>query len=228
MSLPQEDEPAICVLTLKSLQLGYCFPKRWDYYRKYLSFRMVDSEEVAAWRAGMVHFLKKLTWKYGKPLILKSPAHTSRIKLLLETFPEARFVHIHRNPYRVFQSMVHTLKFSRFVHLQREGFRKVNEWVLDVYREMYDCFFEERSLIPPGRLHEVSFEELEGDPVRQIRRVYETLSLPGFSDMRPPLERYLESQKQYEKNTFPTLDEVLRSRIFENCERCFAEWGYER
>lgn len=94
--------------------------------------------------------------------------------------------------------------------------------------QLRDCFFEERSLIPPGRFHEVSFEELEKDPVGQIERIYETLSLPGLSDMRPALERYLESQKQYEKNTFPALDEALRSRVFEKWERCFEEWGYER
>lgn len=37
-------------------------------------------------------------------LILKSPAHTARLKLLHELFPQARFVHISRNPYEIYQS----------------------------------------------------------------------------------------------------------------------------
>lgn len=37
-------------------------------------------------------------------LILKSPAHTARLKLLHEIFPKAKFIHISRNPYEVYQS----------------------------------------------------------------------------------------------------------------------------
>ena len=37
-------------------------------------------------------------------LILKSPAHTARVKILHELFPEAKFVHISRNPLEIYQS----------------------------------------------------------------------------------------------------------------------------
>ena len=38
------------------------------------------------------------TLKYNRSLLLKSPPHTARIRLLLEMFPNARFVHILRDP----------------------------------------------------------------------------------------------------------------------------------
>ena len=37
-------------------------------------------------------------------LLLKSPVHTSRIKILLQLYPDAQFVFIHRDPYTVFKS----------------------------------------------------------------------------------------------------------------------------
>lgn len=229
VSLPQEDDAAICNLTLKSFLIGYCFPKRWDYYARYVSLKEVSPHELEVWRNAMTHFLKKLTWKYRKPLVLKSPVHTCRIKLLLEMFPDARFVHIHRNPYTVFQSMVHALEFGgSFGHLQRDNFQALNDRVITLYREMYDCFFEERQLIPEGKYHEMSFESLEEQPIREIEKLYQSLSLSGFAELAPTLERYLESQKGYQKNTFPSLDGTLRSRVFENWKRCFDEWGYER
>jgi hypothetical protein len=41
-------------------------------------------------------------WAGGsKPLLIKSPVHTGRIKLLLRLFPKARFLYIHRNPIKV-------------------------------------------------------------------------------------------------------------------------------
>ncbi|MBC8355082.1 MAG: sulfotransferase [Planctomycetes bacterium] len=52
---------------------------------------------------------KKLTFKYDKPLVVKSPTHTGHVRLLLEMFPEAKFVHIHRNPFEVFSSTLKML-----------------------------------------------------------------------------------------------------------------------
>ena len=37
-------------------------------------------------------------------LLLKSPVHTARIKILLQLYPDAQFVFIHRDPYTVFKS----------------------------------------------------------------------------------------------------------------------------
>lgn len=31
-----------------------------------------------------------------KPLVIKSPTHTARVRLLLRLFPRARFVYLHR------------------------------------------------------------------------------------------------------------------------------------
>ncbi len=37
---------------------------------------------------------------------------------------------------------------------------------------------------------EVSFAELDADPLGTLRRIYSGLSLPGFESMRPAFERY--------------------------------------
>src|SRR5687768_18104609 len=39
--------------------------------------------------------------------ILKSPPHTCRVPTLLRLFPDARFVHIVRDPYAVYPSTLH-------------------------------------------------------------------------------------------------------------------------
>lgn len=39
-------------------------------------------------------------------LLIKSPVHTARVKLLLELFPDAQFIYIHRHPFDVFKSAV--------------------------------------------------------------------------------------------------------------------------
>ena len=93
---PQEDEFAPCLMTLLSPYIGVAFPREEEVYERYLTFQEVSREETEEWKKAMLHMVKKLTLKYQRRLLLKSPTHTARIKLLLEVFPDARFVHIHR------------------------------------------------------------------------------------------------------------------------------------
>jgi hypothetical protein len=225
MGLPQEDEFALMTLTLCSPYLGFMFPRRRDHYERYLTLRDVPPEEVERWKAGLLHLLRKLTWKYGRPLLLKSPTHTCRIRLLLELFPDARFVHIRRDPYTVFLSTRY-MHLNALVGLQRLDHRGLDEYVLRRYRLMYDVFFEERGLVPPGRFHELRFEDLEKDPLGQLRALYEQLGLPDFEAVRPALEEYARAESGYRKNEYPEMPAGLRRRIAEEWRRNFEEWGY--
>ena len=227
LTVPYEDEFAMCVWGFKTSYLAGVFPRRLAHYDQFLSFRNAPPQAIDEWKSSLRLFLKKLMLRHDKPLILKSPSHTCRIKLLLDMFPDARFVHIHRDPFTVFQSIVHTyaagLPFGR---LQRTDDVGWTERLIRQYRELYDAFFEERRLIPDGHLHEMCFEELEKDPVGEMRKLYEALGLPEFGTVEPTLRTYLDSLSSYRKNVFPELASDVRRRIAGEWGRCFEEWGY--
>ena len=224
---PQEDEFALCILSFQSPCMGWVFPQRRDHYDKYLTLRDVSDREIAEWQETLRLFLQKLTWKLRRPLILKSPPHTCRIKLLLQMFPQAKFVHIHRHPYAVFPSSRKTFAVNFDLHrLQRPRLSDLDDWILRQYRQMYDVFFEERRLILSGHFHEVSYEELEQDPIGQVKRIYEALDLPDFSHNESALRSYVDSLTGYQKNQFPDLSAELRQRIANEWQASFAEWGY--
>src|SRR5262249_55541053 len=169
---PVEDELALFMITGMSPYFGFVFSRRWEQFERYLTFRDVPGNEVDKWKASFVWFMKRLTLTHRKPMILKSPPHTARIKLLLEMFPDARFVHIHRDPYRVFQSTQHLFAaMSDMIGLQRVQRDKLDERILRHYRDMYDAFFEQRPLIPEGRFHEMRFADLASDPMGQMERM---------------------------------------------------------
>jgi omega-hydroxy-beta-dihydromenaquinone-9 sulfotransferase len=119
-------------------------------------------------------------------------------------FPDARFVHIRRDPYTIFQSTRHLNEvLTRAMQFQRPDPSDLNTAVIRRYKIMYDAYFEERGLIPESRLHEVAFEDLERDPIGQIRQVYETFDLPGFGAVLPRLEEYVDILSGYKKNEYP-------------------------
>ena len=227
MQSPQEEEFALCVASCESPYMGWVFPQRQEHYEKYLTLRDVSEGELARWRATFLLFLQKLTWKHGRPLVLKSPPHTCRIRLLLEMFPQAKFVHIHRNPYAVFVSSRWTFQVNCDTNrLQRARPHHLDEWVLRQYRQMYEVYFGERKLIPGGNLVEIRFEDLEKDARGQLRRIYEALSLTGFGVVEPALRRYLDSIAGYQKNRFTELSPNLRNRIAHEWRPSFEAWGY--
>jgi omega-hydroxy-beta-dihydromenaquinone-9 sulfotransferase len=221
-----EDEFALCAATGLSPYMSSAFPRRQDYYDRYLTFRGVSDEEIARWKSALLLFLQKLTWKNQRPIVLKSPTHTCRIRLLLDLFPDARFIHIHRNPYAVFVS-------SRRRHDAAIGYSRLqrscttdDEMFIRRYREMYDVFFAERQMIPPTQYHELAFEDLEKDPVGELRQIYARLGLPEFAEIENSLAQLVRSQSGYKRNDYVDIPGPLRSKIGSAWQRNFEEWGY--
>jgi omega-hydroxy-beta-dihydromenaquinone-9 sulfotransferase len=224
---PGEDEAALSVMSLRSPLIAWAFPRREAHYDRYYTFRGVPAREVEEWKAALVGFLKKLAVIHDRPMVLKSPAHTGRIRPLLELFPDARFIHIHRDPYTVFRSTQNLYaKAVPFSHLQRPDPDQIDDGIIRRYAMMYDAFFEERALIPAGQYCEVGFEDLERDIVGQVGMVYEQLRLSGFDALRPKLQQYVDSKTGYQKNTHQPLAPALRDKIAQSWRSSFDAWGY--
>lgn len=228
-SVPSEDEIALANLCQMSLYLMWTFPVNAPYYRRYLTLGDCSERELSIWKDSMLYLVKKLTFKHGKPILLKSPAHTARIGILLSMFPEARFVHIHRNPYRVFQSTRHLMTALRRHHaiLQDWSIPDLNDQILSTYRSMYDAFFAQVGLIPDHQFHELGFEDLKKDPISELERLYSGLSLGGFGRCRPAFERYTASVSNYQQNSYEELAPTLKRRISNEWRKCIVAWGYE-
>ncbi len=227
LSTWHEDEFATCLMSLRGSYLGSVFPRREQDYERYNTFRETPRQELQQWQCALKTFMKKLTLKHGRQLVMKSPPHTGRIGILLKMFPEAKFVHIHRNPYDVFRSTRWTMeRSSAWQRLQEREARCFEERTLRQYKELYDAFFSQRDLVPCGNFHELAFEDLERSPVDEIRKVYDSLSLGEFGAVEPSLRTYVESISAYRKNIFRDLPQELRERIAMHWRRSFEEWGY--
>lgn len=227
--LPFEDEYAICASGRYSPYLGFAFPRRRRHYDRYLTLQEIPAAELEAWKQQLLVFLKKLTFKHGRKLVLKSPAHTCRIRILLEMFPDARFIHIHRNPIDVFLSTRHQVNVALdWYQLQAFDRSVVDDWIIERFRSMYRTFFVEKELIPEGQYCEVEFERLENNPVAEMQRLYTALGLPDFHSVERKLSDYVRSLKGYEKNDFPSLTGAVRDRVEQEWEHAFREWGYSR
>lgn len=224
---PAEDEFALNTLSLKSPLMGWSFPQKEAYFEKYLTFHEISEAERLEWKEQFIYFLKKLTLKNDKQLILKSPHHTARIKTLLEIYPDAKFIHIRRNPYHTFRS-TYSLYKNTVANLGF-GKRDINadmDAVINRFEVMYRFFMEEKKQIKTGHFFELSFEELEQDFSAGIKKIYDGLQIPGFENYAPILTDYLETQKDYKKNKHKPIPAEWKQKINEKWRFCFEEWDY--
>ncbi|MGF1476146.1 MAG: sulfotransferase [Geminicoccaceae bacterium] len=227
---PIEEERAICASTFLSIQMARHFPKKRETFQRFLSMADATPAERKRWKHSLDAFARKLLIRYGedRTLLFKAPDHTAKIALILELYPDARFIHIHRDPYTVYQS---TLKMERTT-LPLYAYQRIDEddglgpFILWRYQTMYEAFFTDQPKIPQGQFAETSFDDLERRPVQTLERIYGELGLPDFASVRPAIERYLVSIGTYRKNAYAPLETDLRARVADAWAPAFAHWGY--
>jgi omega-hydroxy-beta-dihydromenaquinone-9 sulfotransferase len=223
---PQEDEFALCMMGQPSPYLSIAFPNRPPMDQDALDLESLSPMKRAAWKRAFLRLLRHITFRNPKRLVLKSPTHTCRIRTLLELFPDARFVHIVRDPYVVFPSTVNLWKSLYVTHgLQKPTFAGLEEHVFETFTHMYKKLEEGRRLVEPSRFYELRYEELVQDPLGEMRRLYEHLGLGGFEKVRPRLEEYLAKNKGYRTNKYELAPEV-RAEITRRWGDVIRRYGY--
>jgi hypothetical protein len=224
---PQEDEFALCLMGLPSPYLTIAFPNRRPQCQEYFDLEGLSPEALARWKRTFRYFLQRLTFKNPKRLVLKSPPHTCRIKVLLEMFPDARFVHIVRDPYVVFPSTLNMRKSLYRSHgLQRPTFAGLEDYVFQTFDLLYKRLEESRRLVDPARFYELRYEDLVRDPVEQMRALYEHFGLGGFEEVKPRVQGYLRSIGEYQTNRY-RISAELRAKIAARLGWIIRKYGYD-
>ena len=175
-----------------------------------------------------MRFLKRITYRSNRRIVLKSPPHTARIRTLLEMFPDARFVHIVRDPYTLFPSTVRMWRSLNQVQgLQVAQGDWLEEYVLDCFNRLYRRFEEDRQLLASNRFYEVRYEDLVSDPMTQMRAIYDQLELGDFDEATPRVLAYLDDARDYKTNRYDLPPETY-DRVTQRWGDFIRRYGYER
>jgi omega-hydroxy-beta-dihydromenaquinone-9 sulfotransferase len=244
-ALPQEDELAVTVLSGGiSGYMALYFMNQERSFRPYFAFEPpVDDEpkkeeaepetmDPAAlatarrtWTAAFLHLCRKLSLRDGygiKPLLLKSPVHTTRIRLLLSLFPHAKFIYLHRNPYDIFRSACHMADTTYwYTYLQvPTNDHVIQEFILRQYEILWHFYERDRVILAPDQLVEVAYDDLTQHPVETVRRIYATF---GWSD---DFDKYVQDRIEQEAAAI-TAFPVNRHKTLspELCRLVETRWG---
>lgn len=214
---PQEDEIALASMQPVSYYHAIYFPRRFESrFRQGVFLEGLDEAGRDRWRRCFEYYHRKiLSTRPGTTLLVKNPVYTGRVAWLRRIWPDARFIHIHRNPYEVFES---TRRFYRDLMprfaLQSFDDELADNLISESWPRMTELLYRDTADLGSGRFVELSFEELERDPLVALERVYTALAVPGFNETRRAMEAYLDSIEGYQRNeyaiTAETIDKVDR------------------
>jgi omega-hydroxy-beta-dihydromenaquinone-9 sulfotransferase len=212
---PQEDEYALFKLTLDSPLRDLVFSKSDGYFLKH--YDNFDPEDKENWKKEFRQFCRKLSFESKKRIVLKNPFHSMRIQLLRETFPNMRFIHIHRHPYRVVPSTINMWNIVGTQNVLRGKWIKpgIGE-VAAFLNKMLDKIRTDLAVLPPEVYTEVFFDDLETDPVNELKKIYKATGLAFTPQFEQNVRHFLNELGYYKKNTFTLSDEekeLIRTKM---------------
>ena len=176
-------------------------------------------------------FVRKLQYKHGegKRLLLKSPVHAARIRVLAQMFPNAQFIFISRHPYDVFKSAVNMAdKYYWQCYFQRCTVADVQEFILKQGEILHDAYVRDAKTLPKNALYEMRFDALDANPVKAISALYDHFGWSDFeTTVAPALRTYSQSLENFKKNSFSKLSDDAKRVVNARWKNWFVDLKYD-
>lgn len=194
---PQEEEFAIGNEIPFSFYNWWFFPKNTkDIAYEYLLGNATDPKDLLRWKNNYKRFvMRSLLNTKGLRLISKNPPHTARVNYLLDLYPNAKFIYIHRDPYEVIRS---TFAFYKGVlpglQLQDIDDKSLLDDILWVYGKLYKKYEKDKINIPSGNFLEIKYLDLIDHPKKVVKHIYKDLLQDDFSRISSHLDEFVSNQ----------------------------------
>jgi len=181
---------------------------------------VVDTDMTETYRYHR-RVLRLLQWHCPPALWhLKTPVHMLSLDALLAAYPNARFLWSHRDPTKVLGSVCSLIHYTRSWSSDRDdsvelGATQLEHWWLAVERAM-----EFRRRIGDDRFADVSFADLQTDPLEALAGALDHIGVPFDPRSRASVEAWAGSHEPgshgahtYELSDFGLRPEQIRERF---------------
>lgn len=200
---PQEDEYALFRMSGFSPVERLLFPHSGDYFLIGDDTFLPPQKDLHQWENAVKQFAAKLYFHTGKRIVFKNPYHSMRIPILTKLFPEALFIHIYRNPLTVIPSTRHMWTIVCKENALRKEWRPPEfEEIIECYNNVITQINKDLSTLPKEKYIEISFENLEKDPITIIQKIYNHFNIDFSDTFEEKAGIFIKSIEGYKKNHY--------------------------
>jgi hypothetical protein len=172
-------------------------------------------------------FLQHLQFRRAaRRWILKAPTHMSAMPALLSVYPDALFVQTHRTPVDSMPSVSSLVTILRSAFSDAVDPFTICREAIHYWSESTEKFLRERDRLPNNRICDVEYEEISGDPIAAVRRIYDyfgwTLSKEAEQRMRILVKSHAQRQPgnhRYHLSEFGFSEGEVLSAFASYCQR---------
>lgn len=188
------DRPTECVSLLAHSFMSMEFPAS-NHVPTYLSW-LLAQDMTAAYR----HYRKQLQllqWRCSADRwVLKAPGHLFHLDALLEVFPDARIIHLHRDPVTVMASFCSLTANFHGVGSDEVDLRRIGAMWPSVWAEGLDRMMAVRDRCGSRAFIDVMYSDLLSDPIATVQRIYDDLEIELSAPVEAAMRRHLDANRQ--------------------------------
>lgn len=227
----EEDEHSICLSGAPSPYRHLAFPCHDIAGGNPNTSTMSPRQKKLFWRKWRTFLKSILLQNPNKRLVLKSPTHTNRILDILSEFPNARFIHITRDPYKIIASGHKSrtaMSVTQALQSRVPSAETLNETQLEIFQAFHEHYHNHKSAIPQGHLVTIKYEDLVKNTKQVIKQIYTELGIKKFDAFEPFLDQIISERKDYKTNTFKPVDPNKPDEIYDFIRDYCDRYGYKK
>lgn len=228
--LKVEEDEFMLLHSLSSTALHELFAEV-PAFRRFLHF---DRDTAPAQRQRAMELYREMVKRHlfhvgtDKHFLSKNPLFSTKIESLRQVFPDARFIHLVRDPMRAFPSTASLLHHIWHAAGTLHPDESAPEWVMEQCALLIRTSHQALDQLPDQHTYEIDFQELVSSPDPTIRAALSHLDLPLSDAMARilPVEKARgkrhKSKHSYELGDFDLTEEG----IYEDLEDLYEIYGW--
>jgi hypothetical protein len=212
VDFPQEEEFGMMNIQPHTIYKFFIYPVDFDrIIEQDLFTAQLPPENVSRWKKRYAIMVAKATFNTGGSRYMgKNPCNLTRISLLKEMYPDAKFIFIHRNPYHVIESLYRfILSIFPGTQLQDVPADFSREKIVRLYEKIMRSYFEERKILSSSDLIEIRMDDFLRDKIGHLKNIYETFGLDNYKEALPEFENYLASNPYVRNESYKPEPETI-------------------
>jgi hypothetical protein len=208
-------EPEECNILMRHTFCSLYLASEWNLPR-YAQW-LVNHDMTASYRYYR-KLLQLLLWhKPGDFLVLKCPSHLLHLNTILDVFPDANIVWLHRSPVKTIPSYLDLLSVFWGSELNNNTFI---QFIFDYTLRSLDMGMQTEKKLSAAQFLNLPYKELVKDPTAVILKIYNHFNYKIASDMESNMRKWLKENPrhkhgvhQYSPEKFALSEAEIKERL---------------